>query len=532
MSSSSGRKNEVLATGRFAKGISKALATIGVSLTFAFFTFGVGAASAEIAVATPGHAPEARAQGLVPGQYVVVFHKDVRTAPGLTSSLARRHGVSIQYSYQYALKGFSASMPPAAAAALANNPNVAYVEQDSYAYPVASVYLPAGVLRVHADDSPQWDVSGPLGANSFNDLTLNSSVDVDIAIIDTGVADDPDLNIFSKTNCSGGNPRTGSCSDGSASDGVGHGSHVAGTAAASGFSRLIGVAPGARIWAVKVFKDNGTGYCSWAIAGGDWVTSHAGEIDVANMSLTCSGSSQALIDAIAASTAAGVTYAVAAGNDNVSADNTSPPNAPDAITVSAIADFDGVGGGFGSSPTNSSGTVCPGESDDAFTTFSNHGSVVDIAAPGSCVVSMWNDGNLYYASGTSMASPHVAGAAALIHAELFASTGSRPTAAEVRAELFARAIPQSDPDGYDATNDDDGIREPLVNLATGPVNDPPTVAITNPSSNDIVDGTVLITATASDSNGTVAQVEFFVDGVSIVNPEIKTRPPRVRVITH
>ena len=519
MTVSSGRKDEVLATGQFAKGIFKALATIGVSLTFAFFTFGAGTASAEIGVAAPGHAPEARAQGLVPGQYIVVFRDDVRNAQGLTNSLARQHGFSIQFSYQFALQGFSASMPPAAAAALANNPNVAYVEQDSYAYPVGSVYLPAGVLRINADDSPLWDVSGPLNANSFNALTLISPfVNVDIAIIDTGVADDPDLEIFSKTNCSGGNPRRGSCEDGSAVDGVGHGTHVAGTAAASGFSQLIGVAPGARIWAVKVFKDNGTGYCSWAIAGVDWVTSHAGEIDVANMSLGCTASSQALIDAIKTSTDAGVTYAVAAGNDNIDAGTTSPANAPDAITVSAIADFDGFGGGLGSSPTNSGGTVCPGEGDDAFATFSNHGSVVDIAAPGVCVGSLWNDGNLYYASGTSMASPHVAGAAALIHAELFASTGSRPTAAEVRAELFARAVPQGDPEGYDPTNDNDSFREPLVNLATGPANDPPTVAITYPSSNDIVDSTVLITATADDTDGTVDQVEFFVDGVSIVDP--------------
>ena len=489
------------------------LALVGLAMAALMAT----PAAAEIGIAGPGHAPEARAHGLVPGQYIVVFQKDVGNARGLASSLARRHGFGIQYSYQHALKGFSASMPAAAAAALANNPNVAYVEQDSYAYPVASVYLPAGVLRVNADGSPQWDVSGTLGANGFNDLTVNTSVDADIAIIDSGVADDPDLNIVSKTNCSGGNPRRGRCKDGSASDGVGHGSHVAGTAAASGFSRLIGFAPGARVWAVKVFRDDGVGYCSWSIAAVDWVTSHADEIDVANMSLTCDGgSSQAMIDAIPASTAAGVTYAVAAGNDNVSANNTSPPNAPDAITVSAIVDFDGVGGGYGVSPANSGGTVCPGEPDDAFSTFSNHGSVVDIAAPGVCVVSMWNDGNLYYASGTSMAAPHVAGAAALIHAELFASTGSRPSAADVRAELFARAIPQDDADGYDRTNDDDGIAEPLLNLVTGPVNARPTVAIDDPVDGSTVAGaSVTINALPVDTDGTIAQVAFFVDGSSI-----------------
>jgi hypothetical protein len=423
-------------------------------------------------------------------------------------------------------------MPRAAADALANNPNVAYVEQDSYAYPVGE-YLPAGVLRINADDSPQWGVTaiGPLDANSSNnDLTLFTPVDVDIAIIDSGVADDPDLNIHWKTDCSGGSPMRGSCTDGSASDGGGHGSHVAGTAAASGVSQLIGVAPGARIWAVKVFNDNGRGYCSWAIAGVDWVGSHADEIDVANMSLGCGGSSQALIDAIGASTAGGVTYAVAAGNDNIDAANTSPANAPAAITVSAIVDYDGIGGGWGISPSNSNGAVCPDEFDDTFATFSNHGPDVDIAAPGVCVVSLWNDGLLYYASGTSMASPHVAGAAALIHAELFASSGLRPTAADVRAELFARAIPQSDAqDGYDGSNDGDTVAEPLVNLATGPVNDPPTVVIDDPSNDSTVVGTVTLLATASDDDG-VFSVEFFVDGNPIDNP-VYTAPYSLSWIT-
>ena len=514
MSTSAGRKDEVLATGPFAKGIFKAVATIGVSLTLAMFTFGVGTASAQVAVAVPDRGPEARVQGLVPDQYIVVFNNDVRNARGLASSLARRHGFSVQFSYQFALKGFSASMPRAAADALANNPNVAYVEQDTYAYPTG-IYLPAGVLRIDADKSPQWNVSGPLNANSVNELALNSDVDVDIAIIDTGVADDPDLYIFSKTNCSGGNPRRGSCEDGSAPDGVGHGTHVAGTAAARGVSQLIGVAPGARIWAVKVFTNNGAGYCSWAIAGVDWVTEHANEIEVANMSLSCSGSSQAMIDAIADSTEAGVTYAVSAGNYDTDAGNTSPANAPAAITVSAIADYDGIGGGWGSSPTIDGEPVCA-DGDDTFATFSNHGAVVDIAAPGVCVVSMWNDGLLYYASGTSMASPHVAGAAALIHAEFFARDDSRPSAADVEAELFARAIMQSDAEGYDATNDGDDDREWLVNLATGPVNDPPTVEITAPSDDATVFETVLITAIAGDTApGTVEQVEFRVGGGSI-----------------
>jgi subtilisin family serine protease len=469
-------------------------------------------AVAKAPVSVIDRAPEVRAQGLVPEQYIVVFNKSVRNAPGLVNTLARRHGFSVQHVYQFALKGFSASMSPEAANALAKNPNVAYVEQDSHAHPLVQSYVPAGVLRINADASPMWDVEGTLDANAIsNDIVLVNPVAADIAIIDSGVINDPDLNVVQRVDCSGGSPRRGSCVEGSASDGTGHGSHVAGTAAGSGTYGgtdgygLIGVAPGANLWAVKVFKDDGRGYCSWAIAGVDWVTQYAAEIDVANMSLGCSSNSQAMKTAIANSTAAGVLYVVAAGNDNTDAGATSPANSEDAITVSAIADYDGVGGGLDSF------VVCPGENDDAFASFSNHGQVVDIAAPGVCVASMLNDGALYYASGTSMASPHVAGAAALIHAELMAKTGSRPTPQEIRAELMARAIPQGDAEGYDSTNDDDNFREPLLNLA--PATNGPTVSITGPSAGT-VSGTVTITADAND-DGSVTQVEFFVDGNSI-----------------
>ena len=181
-------------------------------------------ALAQIEISTPDQTPVAQARGLIPGQYIVVFNGNLPNAQGLATSLERQHGFTIQYRYQHALQGFSARMSSAAAAALANNPNIAFVEQDSYAYPL-DTYVPAGVFRINADVSPVWPVSGAVNANSFNNtLSLIGEVDVDIAVIDSGIANDPDLNVVSRTNCSGGSPTRGRCKDGTATDGTGHGS--------------------------------------------------------------------------------------------------------------------------------------------------------------------------------------------------------------------------------------------------------------------------------------------------------------------
>ncbi len=183
---------------------------------------------------------------------------------------------------------------------------------------------------------------------------------------------------------------------------------------------VVGMAPGARLHAVKVLNDRGSGYMSWIVAGIDWVTARADTIEVANMSLGCECSSAAQDKAITNSVAAGVTYAVAAGNSDKDAATFSPANHPDVITVSALADFDGKEGwavGNATSPP-----YCRVDQDDTLADFSNFGLLVELAAPGVCIQSTWPGGGYNTISGTSMASPHVAGAAALL-----ASTRSTAT---------------------------------------------------------------------------------------------------------
>ncbi len=439
--------------------------------------------------------------------YIVVLQPGSSDVAAEAASLARVHGGQVGFVYQYALDGFSITASAAAAAALARNPRVAYVEPDTI-HSIDLQTTPTGIKRIFADSNANIDI----------DASDDWRVDVDVAVIDTGVdLQHPDLNVMVGVDCAGGSPLRGSCKSGGDDDHY-HGTHVAGTIGALDNSfGVVGVAPGARIWPVKVLNSQGSGYTSWIVAGIDWVAQNAATIEVANMSLGGSGFSQAEYDAIQGAVTAGVAFAVAAGNSDADARNYSPAAFDNVLTVSALADFDGAPGRLGS-PT------CRTDQDDTLADFSNWGPAVDIAAPGVCILSTYpiEQGEYGTISGTSMASPHAAGALALL-----ASVKNPKDAIDV-ASLYSVLKRAGNFDWIDDSVD--GIQEPLLNVSNttlfaprlvagssgggGPVDTLPTVSITNPANDAIVFGIVSVTATASDDNG-VTQVEFFVDGDSI-----------------
>ncbi len=407
------------------------LALLAVVLAFAFA--GGGAPGRGAGADVPGD--------IVPGRYIVVL-RDGADAGSLAQALGRRHGFKVDVVYRHALRGFAAGLSAKAAAALRADPSVLFVEPDRVVT-LADQTIPSGVDRIDADQNPTADIDG-----SGPDL------DIDIAVIDTGVdTDHPDLNVAGGANFVG---FLFFCSNGSGSieDGNGHGSHVAGTAAArdNGIG-VVGVAPGARIWGVKVLSAAGFGFNSCIIRGIDWVTARADTIEVANMSLGGSNSA-ALCTAIANSVAAGVIYTVAAGNSAKNAFSSSPANCASVISVSAVADYNGQPGG-GAPPTCANHGV-----DDSFAAFSNFGSVVDIAGPGVCIHSTWMNGGYAIISGTSMASPHVAGAVAdFLLATAYSGNANGPS---VVAAMTAAGwtVPQSSPCGF--SGDPDLLPERLV----------------------------------------------------------------------
>jgi subtilisin len=396
-----------------------------VAVAGAAFTTIAGA----LVTATPASSAPASTSG-----YVVVLHDSARP-DAVARQQTSRLGGTLGHVYRYALKGYSATLTAAAAKALAADPSVAAVVPDSPVH-IAAQTLPTGIDRIDGELSST--VSGD-GAGSVN---------VDVAIIDTGIATHPDLNVVGGTNCVGGT---------SFADDHGHGTHVAGTAAARDDTEgVVGVAPDARLWAVKVLNSAGSGTIAQIICGIDWVTARASTIEVANMSLggqsffgqfsTCSSAFDPMHPAICRSVAAGVTYAVAAGNSAANANSFIPATYSEVITVSALADFNGLPGG-------GAPATCRPDEDDTFANFSNFGSDIDLIAPGVCILSTF-PGGFNTLSGTSMASPHVAGAAALYKAN---NPGATP--AQVKAALQAAGNLN-----WNNIDDGDSTKERLVNV--------------------------------------------------------------------
>ena len=324
-------------------------------------------------IAGPLDAPSAQVavgQGGLADRYIVVFRNDVQNPAVLADDLARQFGGTVHFRYAHAFKGFAATLPPGAVDAIQRNPNVAFIEADGIMSTTATQSNATwGLDRIDQRDRP---LSGTYTYNQ-------TGAGVTVYIIDTGIR--------YAHNEFGGRASFGfDALGGSGDDCNGHGTHVAGTVGGT----VYGVAKAVALKAVRVLNCRGSGTTSGVIAGVDWVTANHVSPAVANMSLGGSANSS-LDNAVNNAVAAGVTFAVAAGNSSANACNYSPARAASALTVGSTT------------------------SSDARSSFSNYGTCLDIFAPGSSITSAWSTSNTATntISGTSMASPHVAGVAAL-----------------------------------------------------------------------------------------------------------------------
>ena len=394
--------------------------------------------------------------------YIVVLAPGAGDVGAVVDDHARNLGLFARHVYRHALAGYAAEVPTIALAALKTDPRVAQVVPEQ-TFAATDRGLPIGIDRVDADLSPTARI----------DSVDEPRADVDVAVLDTGIdARHPDLNVVGRHDCQGGNELD---------DPDGHGTHVAGIIGGldNGVG-VVGVAPGARLWAVRVLDRQKRASAGELLCGIDWVTgtrldgNRGNDIEVVNLSMHASGradgacgrsNGNVVHQAICRSVEAGVTYVVSAGNDSADAGRVVPAAFEEVIAVSALADSDGRPGGHGGRPE------CRDDIDDTLADFSNTGRDVDLIAPGVCVVSTEplyrvrpsageaqeyvNRLGYGVRSGTSSAAPHVAGAAAVY---LIGHPEASPS--QVRAALRAEGSRRWDDD-----EDVDGIQEPLVNIA-------------------------------------------------------------------
>ena len=412
----------------------------------------------------------------VPGSYIVVLNPDLvrspedefstlPSVPEVAEEMLEIHGRGrLKHLYQHALKGFAVELTEQEAELLADDYRVEFVEED-------------GIVEIGASQSgATWG----LDRIDQRDLPLNQTYTYDQTgagvhayVLDTGLR-------ATHVQFAGrvGNGYTSILDGNGTSDCHGHGTHVSGTIGGT----THGVAKNAVVHPVRVLNGSGSGTTSGVVAGVDWVTQNRQTPAVANMSLG-GGASSSLDQAVANSIAAGISYAVSAGNSSADACNYSPARTPTALTVGATT------------------------SADARASYSNFGTCLDLFAPGSSVTSAYYTSDTATAtmSGTSMASPHVAGAAAL-----YLETTPTATPAAVAQAIFAQAT--LDHVSGAGTGSPNRLLYSLFAGGTPADTTPPQTWITSPAAGATVSGTVLIEAQATDASG-IGSVEFYVDGV-------------------
>lgn len=370
---------------------------------------------------------------------VVILRADVDA-----TSKATQYSIAPTMTYSTAISGFAADLSSLQQGMLAADPEVIMVAADqtrNFAPSTASVSRhkrkrgknaltpieelaqinSRGIRRIGVPEAPSAKIDN-----------RNQKLNIDIAVLDSGIqADQPDLNVAGGVDCG----------DGSGwSDVEGHGTLVGGIAAAiDNAYGVVGVAPGARLWSVRVLDSNLNAEDSDVLCGIEWVTEHSSSIDVANMSLGGEGeddghcgttNNDPIHYAICESVKQGVVYVAAAGNEGVRVNTTVPAAYSEVLAVSALADSDGAPGALGDAEP------CNGYADDSFAPFSNWGNRVDLAAPGVCITSTFTGSDYAVDDGTSYASPFVAGAAALY----MTSSAGRRDLRNVPANRRARTV--------------------------------------------------------------------------------------------
>jgi subtilisin family serine protease len=370
--------------------------------------------------ASPASAAPPVAKGgteAIADSYIVVFKNDTVSAQsvsGLVETLAAKAGAKVDYTYKTALRGFAGSMSADAAKALAADPSVASVTQNQTVKATTDQVAPPswGENRVDQKNLPL----------DYRYRYATTAANVNAYVIDTGIK---------TTHVDFGGRATFDYNavDTNNADCNGHGTHVAGTIGGTKY----GLAKGVKLHAVKVLNCLGSGTIAGVTAGVDWVTANAVKPAVANMSLGAANDFPVLQDAVRASIASGVTYAIASGNFDSDACDFSPAKVTEAITVNAS------------------------DIADARAEFSNWGTCTDIYAPGVDITSAWglgDDNAEETISGTSMATPHVAGAVAL-----YLATNPTATPAQVADAILAAATPDK------ITDPGTGSPNKLLNIA-------------------------------------------------------------------